>query len=124
MMELGQRLDPNDAASERLLASQVKAVETVLRQSYGAAALLAKRAATCQEAAQIWQTMSSFTDRVLGALGLLKNRCPAGAVSALYDLALDYKSAAEKRYQLNLEATLCQKMPLPEGLLPPLTSPV
>jgi hypothetical protein len=123
IMELGQRLDPADTASGVLFAGHVAAVETVLRQSYRAAALLAKRAATCQEAAQVWQTMSSFADRVLATLGLLKDRCPACGVSALYDLALDYKSAAEKRYQLNLEATLCQKMPLPEGLLPPLTSP-
>ena len=45
-----------------------------------------------------------------------------GGTPELHNLALDYKAAAEKRYQQNLEATVCQKTPLPEGLLSPLTS--
>jgi len=66
--------------------------------------------------------MRDYADHVLVSLSVLKDRNPGCGTAELHDLALDYKTAAEKRYQADLEATLCQKAPLPEGLLPPLIS--
>jgi len=78
---------------------------------------LARRSANCEDAGETWKTMSEYANHVMVILGLLKDRYPGAGTVELYDLALDYKVAAEKRYQSNLEATLCQKTPLPEGLL-------
>jgi hypothetical protein len=122
MTELGAKLDVADEARRNAFCREVAAVGGVLKQTYQAAALLAKRAANCEEAGQTWKTMSEYANRVMIVLSLLKDRYPDSGTAELYDLALDYKAAAEKRYQSNLEATLCQKTPLPEGLLPPLTS--
>ena len=122
MAELGASLDPGDETGHVAFSRQVAAVQAVLKQTYQAAALLARRAADCEEAAQIWKTMSDYANHVLVLLSVLKERYPRAGTTELHDLALDYKAAADKRYQSNLEATLCQKTPLPEGLLPPLTS--
>ncbi|PWU21970.1 MAG: hypothetical protein C5B50_00415 [Verrucomicrobia bacterium] len=124
MAQLGATLSPSDTAGQVVFARQIAAVEAVLKQTYQAAALLAKRAADCAEAAQIWKTMSEYANHVMTGLNVLKDRYPQAGATELHDLALDYKSAAEKRCQANLEATLCQKTPLPEGLLPPLKSVV
>jgi hypothetical protein len=122
MAQLGAKLEPGDGEGHAAFSRQVAAVQGVLKQTYQAAALLARRAADCEEAAQIWKTMSDYANHVMAMLSVLKDRYPQAGTTELHDLALDYKAAAEKRYQANLEATLCQKTPLPEGLLPPLTS--
>jgi len=122
MTELGANLDVADEARRNAFCREVAAVGGVLKQTYQAAALLARRATNCEEAGQTWKTMSDYANHVMIVLSLLKDRYPGSGTAELYDLALDYKAAAEKRYQSNLEATLCQKTPLPEGLLPPLTS--
>ena len=117
MVELGSKLEPGNETSSVAFARHVAAVEAVLKQTYQAAALLAKRAADCDEASRIWKTMSDYANRILITLSFLKDRSSETGATELHDLALDYKAAAEKRYQANLEATLCQKIPLPEGLL-------
>ena len=122
MAKLGASLQAADETGRANFSRQVAAVEAMLRQTYQAAGLLARRAADCEEAARIWKTMSDYANHVMIILGVLKDRYPQAGTTELHDLALDYKAAAEKRYQSNLEATLCQKTPLPEGLLPPLTS--
>ncbi len=122
MAELGARLDPANEAWRAAFCRQVATVEAILKQTYQAAALLARRAANCEEASQTWKTMSEYANHVMVILSLLEDRFPGSGTAELHDLALDYKAAAEKRYQSNLEATLCQKTPLPEGVLPPLTS--
>ena len=123
MAKLGAELDMRDEAAESAFCRQLAAVEAILKQTYQAAALLTKRAANCEEAAHIWKTMSEHANQVLIIVAAVQERNPHGTVAELRDLALDYKAAADQRYQSNLEATVCQRMPLPEGLLPPLTSP-
>jgi len=122
MAELGSRLNPGDDAGRSAFARQVVAVQAILKQTYQVAALLAKRSSDCGEAASIWKTMRDYADHVIVTLSILKDLYPQCGTPELHDLALDYRTAAEKRYQSNLEAALCQKTPLPEGLLPPLTS--
>ena len=122
MREASSHVDPSDEAASNAFARQVSTVEAVLKQTWRAAALLAKRAANCEEAAGIWRGMSDYANQVMIVLSALKDRHPHCGTPELHNLALDYKVAAERRYQQNLEATVCQKTPLPEGLLPPLTS--
>jgi hypothetical protein len=124
MAEFGSKLDPANNTAQAAFHSHVVAVQAVLKQTYKAAALLAKRSADCEEAASVWKKMRDYADYVIITLSILKDRFPQSGTAELHDLALDYRTAAEKRYQSNLEATLCQKTPLPEGLLPPLISPV
>ena len=122
MARLGASLEPSDQGSREVFSRQVAAVEALLKQTYQAAALLARRSADCEESARIWKSMADYANQVMVLLSVLKDRDPGCGTGELHDLALDYKAAADKRYHDDLEATLCQKTPLPEGLLPPLTS--
>jgi hypothetical protein len=122
MAQLGGSLTLGDRASREAFSRQVAAVQALLKQAYQAAALLARRSADCEESAGIWKSMGDFANHVLALLSVLQDRNPECGTAELHDLALDCKAAADKRYQADLEATLCQKTPLPEGLLPPLTS--
>lgn len=116
LAEAGHRLDPRDATARATVAHQVIAVETVLRQTWQMIALLARRTPSCEQTAQLWKIMRDFTDAALATLSQLQQRFPEAGTAQLHDLALDYRAAAEKRYQQNLEAALCQTNPLPEGL--------
>ena len=122
LAEIGERLNPQDEAARARFAREVVAVEAIIKQTWQLVALLARRAPSCEETAQIWKTMRDFTDTALAALSRLREAYPTCGTPALHDLALDYRAAAEQRYQQNLEATLCQQTTLPEGLLPPMTS--
>ncbi len=122
MARLGTSLVPGDRTGREAFSRQVAAVQALLKQTYQAAGLLVKRSADCEESARIWKSMGDYANHVLVLLSVLKDRSPECGTAQLHDLALDYKAAADKRYQADLEATLCQKTPLPEGLLPPLTS--
>jgi hypothetical protein len=119
----GSRLDPRDNAAQAAFARQVIAVETVLKQTWQAVALLARRTPSCEQTAEVWQSMRDFADRALATLSGLRDRYPGCGTAGLHDLALDYRAAAEKRSRENLEAASCRQTPLPEGVLPPLTSP-
>jgi hypothetical protein len=123
LAHVGSRLDPRDKAARAEFAHQVIAVETVLKQTWQAVALMARRTPSCEQTAQLWKAMRDFADAALATLSGLRDRYPGCGTAELHDLALDYRAAAEKRGQENLEAASCQQTPLPEGLLPPLTSP-
>src|SRR5438874_256270 len=88
-------LEADDEAGRMAFSRQVAAVQAVLKQTYQAAALLARRAADCEEAAQIWKTMSDYANHVMIILSVLKDRYPHAGAAELHDLALDYKAAAE-----------------------------
>ena len=64
---------------------------------------------------------SEICDSILKALKSLKDSRPECGTPQLYDLALDYKNAAFKRYQLNQEAIQWEKTEIPEGLFPKIT---
>lgn len=122
MARLGASLEPRDRTSQEAFSRQVAGVHALLKQTYQAAALLAGRCGDCEASSRVWKSMGDYAERVLVLLSALKDRNPQCGTAELHDLALDYRAAADKRYQADLEATLCQKTPLPEGLLPPLTS--
>ena len=107
---------PNGPTAEGTLANHIRALEGTLRQTYREAAALAKRTDELQEIAEIWNRMSLFCNLALEALGSFRDRyAQAGGV---YDLALDYKLACDKRYRGVLEEIECQTMEFPKGLFP------
>ncbi|MGA2655941.1 MAG: hypothetical protein ABSH34_00310 [Verrucomicrobiota bacterium] len=97
---------------------QVRIVEGVLVQSYGIAAAMARKAVDLNEVAEIWTAMSLFCRSALASLTTLKHKYPYCGTPALYDMALDYKLACDKRYRGAMEELECQKMEFPKGLLP------
>ena len=118
---VGERLDPAKADSITLFSKRVAAVEAVLKFAYKMAALAAKRSETPEQEADVWRDMNEIADSIITILNSLKGKFPDGGTPELYDLALDYKLAAEKRYSLTLESIKCQNLPMPEGLFPQTT---
>ena len=99
---------------------QVRLVEGIVVHTYGVAAALAKKADGLDEVADVWREMSHFCQPALKALAELKHKYPFCGTAALYDLVLDYKLSADKRYTGALEEASCQKMEFPKELLPKL----
>ncbi|MBI5386713.1 MAG: hypothetical protein HZA90_18735 [Verrucomicrobia bacterium] len=108
--------DQPDAAAA--FSRQVRILEGILVQNYGVAATLARKADDLQEVAEIWSRMGLFCQAALQSLARLKEKHPHGAAPELYDLALDYKLACDKRHRGVLEEIACQKTELPKGLFP------
>jgi hypothetical protein len=114
-------LNPGDVDSCRLFANEVARVETVLKQTYKAAALMARRADTPEQEAEVWRRMQEFAGAVIDALKQLTEVYPNCGTPELYNLALDYRLAADKRLTNTNEAIQCQSLPKPEGLFPRMT---
>jgi hypothetical protein len=99
---------------------QVRLVEGIVVQTYGVAAALAKKAEDLKEVADVWSRMSRFCHSALQILADMRHKYPYCGTPQLYDLVLDYKLAADKRYRGTLEEAACQKMEFPKGLFPKL----
>jgi hypothetical protein len=114
---------PNGDSAEACAAftHQVGLVEGTVVQTYGIAAVLARRADDLKEVAEIWTAMSQFCQRALVVLSRLKDKYPYCGTSQLHDAVLDYKLAADKRYRGVMEEAECQKMDFPKDLLPELS---
>ena len=59
----------------------------------------------------LWKEMADFCDSALEALGELRSKHQQCGTSDLYDLVLDYKAQAQKRYYQNLQDSECQTIP-------------
>ena len=110
-----------DSGTEEARAAfsrQVVFVEATVRQTYGQAARLARKAETLDDAAEVWKRMDAFCDSALQMLSGLRDRYPGSGTAALYDLALDYRNACELRQRRTLEDKACLAMEFPKGLFP------
>src|SRR5207248_1344907 len=109
-------LFPNATTAEasQTFANHVRLLDGTLRQTYREAAALAKRTEDLQEIAEIWSRMSSFCKRALEAVGSFKDRYPECGTPQVYDLALDYKLACDKRHRGVLEEIECQSTEFPK----------
>src|SRR6266567_1344683 len=85
MAEASSHLDPSDEAARAAFARLIAVVEAVLKQTWQAAALLAKRAADCEEAAGVWRGMSDYANQVIIILSALKDRHPQCGTPELHD---------------------------------------
>lgn len=110
--------NPYEPGASEAFANQVRIVEGLLRQTYAVAAALAKKTEDLREVAEIWRHMGSFCNSTLHTLASLKEKYPSCGTPQLYDLALDFKLACDKRYRAVLEEIACQNTALPNGLLP------
>lgn len=113
-----QSLDPTVPESCSIFGRQVRALEGSLVSTYRAAAYLAQRTDNVEVLVEIWSAVSTACDAVLRALKTLKNDYPLCGTPEVYDLALDYKNAANKRFQLNREAIEWKNAKMPDGLFP------
>ncbi len=98
--------------------NQVRSLESSVIHAYKIAVYLAKRTTDLRELCDIWKTASDICDSVLVTMKRLKDSRPESGTPPLYDLALDYKNAAFKRYQLNLESLQWEQKEPPAELFP------
>jgi hypothetical protein len=99
---------------------QVQLVNGAVRQTYGVAASLARKATDLAAVAEIWRRMGAFCQTALTAVAEHKHKYPDCGTPELYDLVLDYKLACEKRHRGAMEEIACQTTGFPKGLLPEL----
>jgi hypothetical protein len=71
-----------------------------------------------QMVAQIWKAIEGFCDFTITTLKDLKDKYPGCGTPELYDLALDYKLACQKRHRGAIEEATCQKVAMPDRLFP------
>jgi hypothetical protein len=112
--------DSSDSNASATFSKQARLVEGVLVQTYGIAAKLTRDIEDLPEIAEVWKDMADFCNLVLQTLSSLKAGLPCCGTSELYDLALDYKLACDKRYRGIQEELSCQKSEFPKGILPEL----
>src|SRR2546430_5621503 len=98
----------------------VRNVQAAIISTYQVVAYSALRQDDPAEAAKMWKRVKDLCDSALNALRALKVQYPDCGTSELYDLALDYRAEAEKRYLQNLQDSECAKTPPPKGLFPSL----
>jgi hypothetical protein len=66
----------------------------------------------------IWKEMTEYCESALAVLKDLKDKYFYCGTPELYDLVLDYRGEAQKRYYQNLQDSECQ---IPQGLFPEMT---
>jgi hypothetical protein len=108
MVRTAAQLDPANQHSSWKFTKCVMGCETALKQMYRASALLAKEAENDVDEAQIWKQMVVYADGVIKTLAELKGTYPECGTPELYNLALDYRSAAQERFEASLSAKECQ----------------
>ncbi len=118
MERAGKELDPAQQKSAEALSTHVRNVQAAVIHTYQLTAFASLREPEPAKAAVLWREMSAFCETALTALRKLKDAYPMCGTSELYDLALDYRGEAEKRYYQNLQDSECAKTPAPERLFP------
>ena len=102
-----------------LFSRHVRDVESAIVVSYKLAASSAIRQIDPTKAAECWKFMTELCDSALAVLKRLKNEFPECGTPELYDTVLDYRNAAQDRYDQNLQDAECLKTKPPERLFPP-----
>ena len=119
LFSVGNELDAKEEQSCAIFSLLVEALNETLRRTYQAAAKAASDADDPLETAAIWEKLGSFADDILTVLSSLKELYPFCGTPELYDLALDYKSAAQRRAADDREEALClSENWIPAGLFP------
>lgn len=119
MEKMGRELDPQQPGSCDRFAERVRHVEAVIVHTWQLTAFASLRESDPAAAAKLWKAMSQLCDNALVVLKAFKDTYPLCGTPGLYNLTLDYKNAAAKRYHQNLEDAECAQTPPPNGLFPP-----
>jgi hypothetical protein len=114
----GKELDPSVYGSGDVFAHYVRNVQAAIIHTYQITAFRSLKQEDPKAAAELWKSMSDFCNSALTVLKTLKVRYPGCGTNELYDLTLDYKIEADKRFHQNLEDSECAKMPVPDRLFP------
>jgi hypothetical protein len=118
MQKAGQDLIPDEHGACEAFSEHVRSVQGAVVHTYQITAFAAVREQDPKRAAERWKEMVKFCDAALEATKTLKDRFPLCGTPQLYDLVLDYRSQAEKRFYQNLQDSECPSPP--EGLFPKL----
>src|SRR5437762_3301713 len=103
MEKAAKDFDPEDFGACEAFSNQVRNVQAAVIHTYQLTAFASLREADAAKAASLWKEMVAFCEEALTALKTLKDRFPHCGAPQLYDLALDYRGEAEKRYHQNLQ---------------------
>jgi len=118
LQKAGRELDPRAYDTCAIFSRHVRNVEAAVTHTYQLTAFAAIRLEDPAKAAALWKGMTQFCEMALNALRELRVTYAHCGTHELYDMALDYRMEAEKRYLQNLQDSECAKMPAPEGLFP------
>ena len=113
LKKAGTELDPEKNRAE--FTSLVRNAQAAVIHTYQLSAYASSQEPDPKKAAAIWKEMTEYCESALIVLKDLKDRYYNCGTSALYDLVLDYRGEAQKRYYQNLEDSECQ---IPPGLFP------
>jgi len=117
LKKAGLELDPTTDSTE--FFHRVRNVQSAVIHTYQLTAFASIREADPKQAAAKWKAMADFCEGALVVLRDLKKKYHACGTAELYDLALDYREQAQKRYYQNLQDSECQT--IPAGLFPEMT---
>jgi len=109
LMKAAEAFDPVENCVE--FYKHVRNVQSAVIHTYQLTAYAAIRQENPKKAATLWKAMADFCDCALNALRELRTKHQHCGTSDLYDLALDYKDQAQKRYYQNLQDSECQTIP-------------
>ena len=118
MEKAGSTLDPNVSESCTEFSRHVRNVQAAIVHTYQMVAHQAIRESEPGKAAVLWREMGELCDDALKRLKELKDIYPGCGTQELYNLTLDYKNAAHRRYMDNLEDSECATTTLPTRLFP------
>jgi hypothetical protein len=110
-------LDPKAESSAEKLHRHLKGLEAMVVYNYQIAAYNAVRL-NAEKAAREWESYLHLCNAALRALGEAKAKFADATTPEVYDLTLDYKSAATERRDFNRNIIECQKLEIPAGLFP------
>jgi hypothetical protein len=115
LRKAGTELDPVKNCAE--FTSLIDNVQAAIVHTYQMSAYASVQEPDPKKAAAIWKEMTEYCESALVVLKDLKDKYFHCGTPALYDLVVDYRGEAQKRYYQNLEDSECQS---PPGLFPEL----
>ena len=119
LRDVGNSYPTSDAPGAcAAFSEEVRQVEALVRHTYALAAHLARKTGSLEEVATFWKEMSKLCDVALGVLRGLRDRYPYCGTPELYDLTLDYKHAADERFNRVKEELAWATTEIPKGLFP------
>ena len=101
LLRIAESPDESDE-NHRRFSAQATSMEGLLRTIYQSAAIMARKAESLEDTAEIWKAMVAFCDSTLASLRGLAEKHPRYATKHLYDFALDTRNAAARRMELHL----------------------
>jgi hypothetical protein len=113
LKKAGAELDPIKNCAE--FTNLVRNVQAAVIHTYQLSAYASVQESEPKKAAEIWKDMTDYCESALIVLKDLKDKYFYCGTPELYNLVLDYRGEAQKRYFQNLQDSECQ---IPPGLFP------